>query len=135
MWQIPTRRRYGPTKRCEVGLVHVVFFYFTPQHFLKNGVDLHGYFGMIPQSWVRTAPNFLNTTQSTRSSEIFPIFLNSPNPSPGGAKCTIHWWIHYHRSRLRSSKTGVGLKFLEGDSQVVFFCGADAQKTPLHIQV
>ena len=37
----------------------------------------------------------------------FPMFLNSPNPSwPGGAKCTIHWWIHYHRSRLRSSKTG-----------------------------
>ena len=28
----------------------------------------------LPQSWGRTAPNFLNTTQSTRSSEIFPIF-------------------------------------------------------------
>ena len=63
-----------PMKRCEVGLVHAVFycfFYVAPQHFLKNGVDLHGCFGMMPQSWGRTAPNFLNTTQSTRSSLFF----------------------------------------------------------------
>ena len=82
----------------------------------------------LPQSWVRTAPNFLNTTQSTRSS----LFFEFPK--------SLTRWCQMHDSLVDplplkwfvKQQDRCGKWTSEGDSQVVFFLWGGCPKRHLY---